>query len=210
MAWIPENVRWALWAACGLGYAGLAHYTNITKALTLGMLVALAPLLLLGLSLAWQSPYRRAALALYFAACLVIVLTWGRLTHFYGLVYWLEHAGTELALCALFGRTLAANREPMVTVLARKVHGFLSPELEAYTRQVTVAWAILFGGMALTSTVLFFSTSLEVWSVFANFFTAPLMALMFVAEYLVRRHLHPDMQHAPISEGIKAFWNKPA
>jgi hypothetical protein len=32
---------------------------------------------------------------------------------------------------------------------------------------------------------------------------------MFIIEYLVRRRLHPHMQHAHILDAVKAFWNIP-
>jgi uncharacterized membrane protein len=89
------------------------------------------------------------------------------------------------------------------------VHGTLAPAMERYTRQVTAAWSIFFGAMALVSTALFFCAPVSVWSVFANFFTGPLIALMFIGEYAVRRRVLPDVEHAGIVAGMQAFWNTP-
>ena len=82
-------------------------------------------------------------------------------------------------------------------------------QLERYTRQVTLAWSIFFGTMALVSTALFFAAPVKVWSGFANFLTAPLIALMFIVEYAVRRRMLPDVEHAGIVAGVQAFWKTP-
>jgi hypothetical protein len=89
------------------------------------------------------------------------------------------------------------------------IHGPLTPSIERYTRQVTAAWVVFFGMMAATSSLVFFAAPLSTWSVFANFFTAPLTCLMFIAEYAARRHLHPDMEHVHILAAVKAFRNQP-
>jgi uncharacterized membrane protein len=66
---------------------------------------------------------------------------------------------------------------------------------------------VFFAAMASLSTALYFSVPLATWSMFANFFTAPLIVLMFLCEYLVRRCRFPDMEHAHIVDGVRAFWN---
>lgn len=196
--------------AFALGYALVAHYTNIRGTETLGTMVALAPLVLLSASTAWHASHRAAMLALFTAGCAALAFAWQHIEHLYSVIYWIEHAGTELLLCLAFARTLAPGREPMVTGFARMIHGELSPALAAYTREVTRAWVWFFGAMVGVSTLLFHLAPLAVWSAFANFFTAPLIVLMFVAEYIVRRRLHPDMKHAHIMDGIRAFWRSQA
>ncbi|GIZ52546.1 hypothetical protein [Noviherbaspirillum aridicola] len=193
-----------------LGYALLAHYTNIRGTETLGTLVALAPLIFLSVSMAWHAERRGVALTLLGAGFAALGVGWDHVTRLYSTIYWIEHAGTELLLCLGFARTLGPGREPMVTGFARMMHGELSPELAAYTRSVTRAWVWFFGAMATLSTALFLAAPLVVWSAFANFFTAPLIALMFVVEYIVRRRLHPRMRHAHIMDGVKAFWKTQA
>ena len=64
--------------------------------------------------------------------------------------------------------------------------------------------------MATTSTVIFFAAPLSTWSIFANFFTAPLTCLMFIGEYAVRRQMRLDMEHVHILAAVKAAWNAPA
>jgi len=86
----------------------------------------------------------------------------------------------------------------------------LSPQHVVYARQVTVAWSVFFAAMALVSTVLFFLTPLVTWSIFSNFMTWPLVALMFIAEYWVRKWLLPEMRHAHILDAVRAFRNASA
>lgn len=196
--------------ACAAGYALLAHYTNIARTETLGTLVALSPLVLAALSLAWHARHRIPMLGLCGFGCAALFIAWGTLEQHFSRIYWIEHAGTQLILCLWFGRTLGAGREPMCTYFARIMHGSLTPAIERYTRQVTVAWVMFFGFMSAASTAIFLAAPLAAWSTFANFFTAPLIGLMFVAEYAVRRRLHPDMEHARFLDVVKAFWNVPA
>jgi uncharacterized membrane protein len=196
-------------ALLGVAYACLAHYTNTAHNRAAGTIIALTPLAAAALVAAWHARHRSAALALLIAACLAVAMSWPQLTERYSTIYWIEHAGSQSILALVFARTLAAGREPLCGYFARMVHGELSPGIERYTRQLTAAWSLFFVMMAATSSALFFGATLQTWSTFANFLTAPLTALMFVAEYLVRRCLHPDMQHADIFAGIQAFWDAP-
>jgi uncharacterized membrane protein len=102
---------------------------------------------------------------------------------------------------------LIAGRQPLCARFAEAVHAPLTPQHEVYARQVTVAWTLFFAAMALASTLLFFLAPLTTWSVFANFLTLPLVVLMFIAEYWVRRWALPDMQHAHFLSAVRAFRN---
>jgi len=85
------------------------------------------------------------------------------------------------------------------------VHAPLTPQHEIYARQVTVAWTLFFAVMALVSSLLFFLARWLHGPVFANFLTLPLVALMFVAEYWVRRWVLPDVRHTHILDAVRAF-----
>ena len=105
----------------------------------------------------------------------------------------------NLALCALFGRTLAAGREPMIARFARLERGDeLPPDLARYARALTVAWTGFFAAMAAVSLGLALWGSVLAWSLFTNVINYALVALFFVGEYVVRRvrfrhyrHLNP-------------------
>lgn len=204
-------LRWLGIATLVIGYPLLAHYTNKSAhSGNLGALVAIAPVVLLALVLAWRSPQRIVMLGVLVLMCVALWAGWSALEHHYGLVYWLQNVAMQLILFMTFGRTLIAGRQPLCTRFAEAVHAPLTPQHEIYARQVTVAWTLFFAGMALASTLLFFLAPLATWSVFANFLTLPLVALMFIAEYWVRRWVLPEMRHTHILDAVRAFRNTSA
>ena len=204
-------VPWLGIAALLVGYPLLAHYTNESAhSGSLGALVAIAPVVLIALVLAWRSPRRLTMLGVLVLLGIALWAGWSALENHFGLVYWLQHVGMQLILFMTFGRTLIAGRQPLCTRFARAVHAVVTPQHEIYARQVTLAWTLFFVAMALASTLLFFLAPLATWSVFANFLTLPLVALMFVGEYWVRRWALPDMRHMHILDAVRAFRNTPA
>ena len=204
-------VPWLGIVALLIAYPLLAHYTNESAhGGSLGALVAIAPVVLIALVLAWRSPRRFIMLGVLVLLCIALWAGWPALENHFGLVYWLQHVGMQLILFMTFGRTLIAGRQPLCTRFARAVHAVVTPQHEIYTRQVTIAWTLFFGAMALASTLLFFLAPLATWSVFANFLTLPLVALMFIAEYWVRRRVLPEMRHMHILDAVRAFRNTPA
>ena len=191
-----------------IGYSLLAHYTNQSAdRAQLGAVVAFAPAFLITLLFAWRSPRRLMMLALLAVTTAILAWQWSALTQNVGLVYWLQYMSMQLVLFIMFARTLFGGRKPLCTRFAESVHAPLSPEHVVYARQVTVAWSVFFAAMALISTGLFFLAPLAVWSIFANFLTFPLVGLMFVAEYWMRKWLLPEMRHAHILDAVRAFRN---
>lgn len=211
MSAVVRLARRMAWIALAIGYALLAHHTNTSaQHELLGTSLALAPILLASFSMAWHAERRARALLLFALICGALLLGWKSMERHYSLLYWAEHAGTELLLCFAFARTLRQGKEPLCSYFARLVHGTLTPAIARYTRRITQAWALFFGAMALSSTLLFHFASLKTWSLFANFLTGPLIAAMFVGEYLARRLLLPDVEHQPILASVKLFWKSPA
>lgn len=200
-------VPWLGIAALVIGYPLLAHYTNESHSGNLGALVAIAPVVLIALALAWRTPRRFIMLGVLALLCIALWAGWSALQHHFGLIYWLQHVGIQLILFIIFGRTLLAGQQPLCIRFAKAVHALVTPQHEIYARQVTIAWTLFFAAMALASTLLFFLAPLATWSVFANFLTLPLVALMFIAEYWVRRWVLPDMQHTHILDAVRAFRN---
>ena len=93
----------------------------------------------------------------------------------------ISHAMIYLGLLALFGSSLTVGREPLITVVARKVRGYLTPEMEVYTRRVTWAWCIFCGAQLAVSLVLLLTATDEVWSFFVNVMDLPLLLTMCVS-----------------------------
>ena len=208
---VRRIARWLGIAALVIGYPLLAHYTNESAhSGNLGALVSIAPVVLIALMLAWNSPRRVIMLGVLALSCVALWAGWSALEQHFGLVYWLQNVGMQLILFMTFGRTLIAGRQPLCTRFAEAVHAPLTPQHEIYARQVTVAWTLFFAVMAVVSTGLFFLAPLATWSIFSNFLTLPLVALMFIAEYLMRRRMLPEIPNAHILDAMRAFRNIPA
>lgn len=123
--------------------------------------------------------------------------------------YGIPHAASYVFLLWFFGRTLLPGRVALITRLARRVHGTLAPEMESYTRRVTLAWCVFFVLQVIASALLFQFASLEAWSLFINVLNLPLVALMFVVEYGYRVTRYRDHPQASIAQAIQAFVKDP-
>lgn len=102
----------------------------------------------------------------------------------------LPHALVYLALLVVFTDTLSPGKIPVITVIATRARGRLSPVLMGYTRGVTIAWCLFFVAQLLLSFGLWLLAPLEWWQVFLNVLTIPMVALMFCAELAYRSWRH--------------------
>lgn len=129
-------------------------------------------------------------------------------------LYFAQHVALFLALAAWFGASLVPGRRAVVTRFALLAEGSLAAEGIAYTRRVTLAWALFCAAMAAGSALLFSFAPLAVWSLFANLLTLPLVGAMFVAEYVVRVRACPGLAHGGIARGVmrsmRAYWDSVA
>lgn len=117
----------------------------------------------------------------------------------------LPHTAAYVFLLWLFGRTLLYGREPLITRLARRVHGSLAPNMERYTRNVTAAWCVFSAMQLMVSAILLMFSTLETWSLFVNILNAPLIALMFLCEYIYRIVRFPGHPHVSIVQSWREF-----
>jgi uncharacterized membrane protein len=154
--------------------------------------------------LAWRSSRRWLGLVACALAVLLAYAAWDDLRSHFAWLYLLQQAGAYGLLGVSFGRSLGQHRVPLCTRFATLVHGPLSLSAARYTRSVTVAWTIFFAAMSSALLIVYVAAPLAVWSLFANFCAAPLVALMFVGEYLVRQRVLPDMPHASILDTVRA------
>ena len=188
-----------------IAYAVLAHYSNAVPGHEdLGALLAIAPVWIAALVLAWRSQHRAVGLLACALVAAFALIEWKSLRSHFTWLYLIQQAGAYGLLGVSFGRTLAEGHVPLCTRFATLAHGSLSADAVRYTRSVTRAWTIFFCVMSAAVLVVYFVAPLRVWSVFTNFCTAPLVALMFVGEYLVRLRVLPDMQHASILGTVRA------
>ncbi len=120
-------------------------------------------------------------------------------------LYFAQHLGTNALLAWVFGHTLVAGSTPLVVTFARMVHRDLPPEIAAYARQVTVAWTGFFLVTCALSIILYTAAPLAVWSAFGVLLQWPSVIVFFVGEYLLRRMLFKDFDHASMKQGFEAY-----
>jgi uncharacterized membrane protein len=129
-------------------------------------------------------------------------------------LYFVQHVAMFLAMAGWFAASLRPGRDALVTRFALLVEGTLSPAGLAYTRRVTLAWAVFSTAIAAVSVLLFCFAPLEGWSLFANLLTLPLVGVMFVGEYLVRERACPELAHGSLARGVirsvRAYWDSAA
>ena len=117
-------------------------------------------------------------------------------------IYFLQHVALFCALAAWFGVSLRPGREARVTRFARHAGDHLDDAGLAYTRGVTLAWTVFCAAMAATSVLLFFLGPIDLWSLFANLLSLPLVGAMFLAEYAVRLRVCPALARGGILRGV--------
>lgn len=188
-------------------YLLLAHLTTASGELSaLAALIAILPITLIALAIAWQARCRQRALGVWSASVIGLALAWPMIESRFAWIYFVQHLGVFSLLAVGFARSLVQGELPMVTRFAALVHGAaLAPEVRRYTRGVTVVWALFFTMMAGTSTALFAFASLSSWSTFANFLTPMLVGLMFAIEFGVRRVVLPREVRTGLVDSIHAF-----
>lgn len=202
-------IRNAAIASAVVAYPILAHFAAAAPppAGIGAVAFAVAPLVIVMAIVGWRSPYRILTLALCTAACALLWVYAEAIGQYLGLVYFIQNICTNATLGVIFGRSLFRGREPLCSRLAVMARGPLQPPVARYTRRVTAAWAIFFATMIVTSSLLFFLATIQVWSAFANLLTMPLVATMFIAEYAVRKRALPDLPRTHILESVRAYWN---
>jgi uncharacterized membrane protein len=194
-----------------LAYALLEQYSNRPHATpALGAMLALAPLLLaLGL-LAMRTSRPTWSLAVLLTLTLLLLPPlWPRLEQHYARLYLLQQCGVYLTLASIFGRTLLPGCTPLCAQWAERVHGPLDERVRRYTRGVTLLWALFFLLLTIVSVALFVTVTHSTWSLFGNFVTLPLAALLFALEYRLRRHWLPTMPRASLSQMLAAYCAEP-
>ena len=200
------RARTALAVAASAAFA-LAAHAAIMQGLSAraGAMLALVPVAILIFALARRSSRKLAGLALLVAAAALAWLAFPALTQNFPSLFFLEHAGGQLLLACIFGRTLMRGHEPLVTQFARAFHGEVPPEAVRYTRGVTIAWTIFFVVLFVLSCGLYLAGFLAAWSLRANILSQIAVGLMFIIEYAVRHRVLPHMERAGLFSGVRAF-----
>ncbi len=206
MGWRPR-LQLAAVIVFVVAYAGLSHYSNsVAKTHDLGVVLALGPVLAVGLLLVWR--WAHALVALLAAAALAVLLLhyWPLLEKNFSMVYLVQEGGFYSLMALSFGQSLLGGRVALCTQLADKAHGPLTSQEVFYTRRVTAAWALFFVLITAVTLGLFVFAPLRTWSLFANFCVVPLIGLMFVAEYVVRRRVLPQVRRQGILAAVRVYF----
>lgn len=213
-----------------VAYPLLAHAASLGES---GTLAALATLAMLVLVLADALVARRPAAWLLLLAG--IGGAWWLARSPYALLPLLLAPALFVAMvAALFARSLQHGRRPLITRIVAALEGEDAlhevPGLARYARNLTLAWALMLGLLALVNLVLALiavpdgvlamfgitpvpAISQAQWSWFANVATYGVLAGFFIGEYLVRRRRFPEHHRGGMRESMArmqrlgpAFW----
>jgi uncharacterized membrane protein len=205
------GIRLVAAATAGAAYVLGSHWVMTrAPASQWNAVVVIAPMLALAALVAWQRRRRLLALATAAATAALVLQAWrgGGLPE--ATLYVGQHVVIHLLLAFVFASTLQGGREPLVTALARRVHGSLTPPMVVYSRNVTIAWSLYFVAMAAASLALFAFAPFSAWATFANLVTPFALVAMFVGEYLLRYRLHPEFERATIADAVRAYADRGA
>jgi uncharacterized membrane protein len=195
----------------GAAYVLGSHWL-MTRAPTspLSALAIVGPMLALAAFLAWQRGQRLLAALAALATAALAWQAWqgGGLAP--GTVFVAQHVAIHALLAFVFGLTLVGGRESLITALARRVHGALTPAMAAYSRKVTIVWTAYFVAMGALSLVLYALAPFATWAAFANLATPLAMIALFVGEYLLRYWLHPEFERATLGQALRAYADRGA
>ena len=202
-----RRLQLAAIVVCIIAYAGLSHYGNTAaKNPDVGVVLALGPLLGVGLLIIWRWGRFWAVLPASVAAGTLLYLYWPVLERDFPVVCLLQEGGFYSLMAASFGLSLFGRRTALCTQLADKLHGPLTAQELRYTRRVTAAWALFFLLIAAATLGLFILAPLRIWSLFANFCVLPLIGLMFIAEYAIRLRVLPQVQRPGILAAVRVYF----
>jgi uncharacterized membrane protein len=204
-----RRLQYAAVCVLVVAYASLSHYCNAHRVHELGAALALAPLTLLSLLVAWRSLSPLAALVATAALGLMLFSVWPLLARNFSLFYLVQESSVYGILGLTFARSLRRNKIAVCSRLADKVHGPLSPQEVAYTRRVTAAWSMFFFAVAAVSIALYVGAPLRIWSIYINFCVLPLVAAMFIGEYVVRRRVLPQIKRVGVMASVRIYFASP-
>lgn len=91
----------------------------------------------------------------------------------------------------------------MVTQIAQRMNSIFHDGMYEYTRSVTAAWSVFFAGQLLVSATLLL-TNEAWWAFYVSTLHMPLVVLMAVGEYLVRRRRFRGKKLTGLLDTIRA------
>lgn len=199
---------WRLVAAAAAlaAYAALSHWLMVHAADRPWAVAALfGPLVAAVAAAGWKQrqPWLLAACAAGVALLVVVVQRGG--VDDVNRTYVLQHGGIHAALAISFALTLRPGGKALIELLAERLHRRFTPAMRAYTRRLTLAWAVYFAAMIVISLGIYMLAPWPWWSLFCNVAT-PLAALaFFVGEHVWRYRRHPDFERVSLQSAFAAY-----
>jgi uncharacterized membrane protein len=189
-----------------LCYAALSFYSDSKPdARNLATALSLAPIVLIGLALAWRWCRRLVAASICVLSAGLLYYSWGFFRLHYEWSNLLQQVGAYALVALGFVRSLSPGQVPLCVKFAGELHGPLSPDEIAYGRRATVSWAAFYALLALAITVIFFIAPAHVWSLFVNFGTFGLIGVMFAVEHALRRRSLPHSRRGNTVVALRQF-----
>jgi uncharacterized membrane protein len=193
-----------------LAYAALSHYSSSNpQHHDLGAALAIAPLLGIGWALFWRWAGALPTALAAVTAAILLHHYWPLFTRNFSLLDLIQQCGFYAIMVFSFGRSLRSGHVPLCTQLADKIQGPLNAEERRYTRRVTAAWVMFFFLNWVATLALFLFAPLRVWSLFVNVCSLPLILLMFMSEYAVRRWALPDRKRSGLMATLRVYFANP-
>ena len=159
-------------------------------------------------ALLWAIAEARTSVSL--VATALIVLLGGVVAYMPQLLLFAPPVILNAAAAALFGASLRAGHEPLISRFARRARGGMLPlDLAAHARLVTWLWTLLLAGMAFVAAGLALWAPLELWSLFTNVVAYVLIAALFIGEYVYRRLRFRHYQHASFVAQLRSVRSSP-
>ena len=116
-----------------------------------------------------------------------------------------SHALLYGTLFVLFAATLLPGQTDIVTRVAQRLNPHFHSAMRSYTRRVCIVWCGFFAAQIVTSAVLFSLAPVRWWLLFINALNVPLVLLMFLGEYAIRRRRFPGRQSTDLATMIRGF-----
>jgi len=166
-----------------IAYPISAHISTIWAIPQLGISVLTALLIAISYDLTYKrKPWLRGSIALAIALFGLFALLYAK-----NVILFFPPIVISATLLYLFGKTLLPQRVPLITLFSREVLNETSPEIDAYTRKVTLAWTIFFATMIVECILLALFANKDTWSLFTNIVNYIFIGIFFVIELIFRR-----------------------
>lgn|GEM_PF-1187244 len=171
-----------------VAYAVLSYYGSTESGSKgLGAALSIGPLLAIAAVLNWRWFGWKAGLIAILLSAGMLYFWWPVLKNHYEWADLVQQCGVYALVAISFARSLFGGRVPLCSQLTEKLHGPLSVKELTYTRYATIVWAFFYSSLTGIILVLFFLASMKFWSMFVNFVSFGLIALMFLIDHGIRR-----------------------